>query len=120
MQTVLLKSKIHRATVTATELDYEGSLAIDAELMEQAGLMPYEKILCANLRNGERFETYAIPAPAGSRQIVLNGAAAHLGKPGDQLIIMSFAQVDVAQATGWRPQVVVLDTHNNVQKQKAA
>lgn len=120
MQVLLLKSKIHQATVTGADLDYEGSLAIDAELMAQAGLWPYEKILCANLSNGERFETYAIPAPSGSRQIVLNGATAHLGKPGDQLIIMSFAQVEAEQAASWRPQVVVLDAHNNIRKPKAA
>lgn len=120
MQVLLLKSKIHRATVTAAELDYEGSLAIDAELMREAGLAPYEKVLCANLTNGQRFETYAIPAPAGSRQIVLNGATAHLGKPGDRLIIMSFAPVAPAEAQGWQPQVVVLDTQNNIQKQKGA
>jgi aspartate 1-decarboxylase len=114
MQVLLLKSKIHRATVTAAELDYQGSLAIDAELMEQAGLLPYEKILCANLTNGHRFETYAIPAPRGSRQIVLNGATAHLGNRGDELIIMSFASVDTAQAKAWRPQVLVLGPNNTI------
>ena len=94
----LLKSKLHRAEVTAANLEYEGSMSIDRDLMDKAGLLPYERILCSNMANAARFETYAIPAERGSGQIVLNGAAAHLGKPGDRLTIMSFTQVDSAQA----------------------
>lgn len=112
MQLNLVKSKIHRAEVTDTSLNYEGSLAIDSELMALAGLRPYERILCSNMANGERFETYAIPAPAGSKTISLNGAAAHLGKRGDLITIMSFALADEREAINWRPQVVVLGAAN--------
>src|SRR5512140_4044007 len=100
----LLKSKIHRATVSAASVDYEGSLTIAADLMEASGLRPYERILCGNMANGERFETYAIPGPAGSRLIQLNGATAHLGQVGDRLTIMSFAQVEAGEAGGWVPR----------------
>lgn len=89
----LLRTKLLRAEVTGARLDYEGSLAIDIELMNLVGMLPYEKILVGNLANGERFETYAIPAPAGTREICLNGATAHLGKPGDLLVIMTFAEL---------------------------
>ena len=82
MLTHLLKSKIHRAQVTAANLEYEGSMTIDRDLMDKVGLLPYERILCGNMANGERFETYAIPAEAGSGQIILNGATARLGKVG--------------------------------------
>src|SRR5580765_1507616 len=114
MQIQILKSKIHRASVTASSLDYEGSLSIDAALMEQCGLFPYERILCSNLANGERFETYAIPGPAGSRAIILNGATAHLGQPGDLLTIMSYTVVDEALAKKWKPRIALLDENNNV------
>ncbi|NGO38100.1 aspartate 1-decarboxylase [Limisphaera ngatamarikiensis] len=117
MQVLLLKSKIHRAVVTAGNVDYEGSLGIDRDLMDRVGLFPYEKILCGNLANGERFETYAIPAPRGSRAIVLNGATAHLGKPGDRLVIMSYTWVDEALARDWRPRVIVLGEGNQVLEQ---
>jgi aspartate 1-decarboxylase len=108
----LLKSKIHRARVTAGDVDYEGSLGIDRDLMDKVGLLPYERILCSNMANGERFETYAIAAERGSGQIVLNGAAALLGKRGDRLTIMSFAEVDSAEAKSWKPQVIVLGEGN--------
>lgn len=114
MQIHLLKSKIHRARVTGGNLDYEGSMTIAADLMEQAGLQPYERILCSNMANGERFETYAIPGPKGSGAIILNGAAAHLGKAGDLLTIMSFAEVDASQSVGWQPRVIVLGEKNGV------
>jgi len=110
----LLKSKIHRARVTAANVAYQGSLGIDQDLMDRVGLLPHERILCGNLANGARFETYAIPAPRGSRAIVLNGAVAHLGKVGDRLTIMSFALVDEAKARKWRPRVVVLGARNEV------
>lgn len=114
MQIHLLKSKIHRARVTGGNLDYEGSLTISVDLMEKVGLLSYERILCSNMANGERFETYAIPGPRGFGAIVLNGAAAHLGKSGDRLTIMSFAEVDVAQAGDWQPRVIVLGENNAV------
>lgn len=112
MQVSLLKSKLLRAEVTDSALHYEGSLAIDAALMEQVGLQRYEKILVANIANGERFETYAIEAPKGSHTISLNGAAAHKGKLGDLLIIMSFAQFEGAEAKAWQPKVLVLADRN--------
>jgi aspartate 1-decarboxylase len=112
MQLNLLKSKIHRAEVTDTSLNYEGSLAIDSEIMALVGLRQYERILIGNMANGERFETYAIPAPAGSKVISLNGATAILGKRGDLLTIMSFAVVDETEAAQWQPRVVVLGDAN--------
>jgi aspartate 1-decarboxylase len=110
----LLKSKIHRAQITAADLNYEGSLTIAADLMEKVGLRPHERILCSNLANGERFETYAIPGPAGSGVIVLNGATAHLGNAGDRITVMSFAQVDIEEAGRWHPRVIVLGEKNSI------
>lgn len=112
MQVTLLNSKLLRAEVTDCALHYEGSLAIDAALMEQVGMRPYEKILVANIANGERLETYAIEAPRGSHTISLNGAAAHKGQIGDLLVIMSFAQFDEAEAKAWKPKVLVLADGN--------
>ena len=118
MQLNLLKSKIHRAEVTDTSLNYEGSLAIDSEIMAMVGLLPYERILIGNMGNGERFETYAIPAPAGSKMISLNGGTAHLGKRGDLITIMSFTLIDAKEAPTWQPRVVVLgDANTKVIKQ---
>lgn len=112
MQIYLLKSKIHRAQVTAGSLDYEGSLTIPRDLMNEVGIHPYERILCSNLANGNRFETYAIPGEAGSGAIILNGATAHLGKPGDRLTIMSFASVESQDVAAWQPRVIVLGNNN--------
>ena len=110
----VLKSKIHRGEVTAANLDYEGSMTIDRDLMDRVGLLPYEKILCSNLANAARFETYAIPGERGSGQIVLNGAAAHLGKAGDRLTIMSFTDVELGEAKFWKPHVIVLGEKNAI------
>jgi aspartate 1-decarboxylase len=112
MQLNLLKSKIHRAEVTDQSLHYEGSLAIDSEFLALVGLLPFERILVSTTANGERFETYAIAAPAGSRTFSLNGATAHLGKRGDIITIMSFAQVDEREAPTWKPRVLVLAEGN--------
>lgn len=112
MQLNLLKSKIHRAEVTDLSLHYEGSLAVDSEFMEIVGLREYEKILVGNMANGERFETYAIKAPAGSKTISLNGATAHLGNKGDLLTIMSFANVEAEEARNWDPKVLLLGEAN--------
>lgn len=114
MQVHLLKSKIHRAQVTAASLDYEGSLTIAEDLMEKAGLLPYERILGSNLANGERFETYVIKGERGSGAIELNGAVAHLGKIGDRLTIMSFTEMDAARARNWTPRVIVLGKKNKI------
>jgi aspartate 1-decarboxylase len=114
IQIHLLKSKIHRATVTAGDVNYEGSLGIDQDYMDRVGLLPYERILCGNMANGERFETYAIPAQRGSRSIILNGAVAHLGKRGNKLTIMSYAAVSKTQAKKWKPRVIVLGPGNQI------
>ena len=89
-------------------------MTIDRALMDKVGLIPYEKILCSNLANAARFETYAIPGDRASGAIILNGAAAHLGKPGDRLTIMSFTQVDARKAKSWKPRVIVLGDNNAV------
>jgi aspartate 1-decarboxylase len=114
MEIHLLKSKIHRAQVTASSLNYEGSLSIASDLMEAANLLPYERILCSNLANGRRFETYAIPAEHGSGTIGLNGATAHLGEIGDRLTIMSYAIVEAKEAKNWRPRIIVLGEKNAI------
>jgi len=110
----LLKSKIHRAAVTAASVDYEGSLTIAKDLAERVGLRPYERILVGNLANGERFETYVILGPAGSGAIELNGATAHLGEIRDRLTIMSFTWIDEQAAAAHIPAVIVLDEKNRV------
>ena len=112
MEITLLKSKLLKAEVTDRALHYEGSLAIDAGLMEQVGLRRYEKILVSNIANGERFETYAIEAPKDSNTISLNGAAAHKGELGDLLVIMSFANMTEKEADAWKPRVLVLGEGN--------
>ena len=118
MQIHLLKSKIHRAQVTASSLDYEGSLTISLDLMERAGLLPYERVLCSNLANGERFETYVIPGRRASGEIVLNGATAHLGKVGDRLTIMSYTLVEETLAKKWHPRVLVLGERNAIETER--
>ena len=114
MLVYLLKSKIHRAQVTGANTAYEGSLTIDRDFMDKVGLLPYEKILCSNLANAARFETYAIPGDRASGDIILNGAAAHLGRPGDRLTIMSFTQVHASKARSWKPRVIVLGDNNSI------
>ncbi len=114
MNILLLKSKLHQATVTGVDMNYEGSVVIDSALMEEVDLQPYEKVLVANMATGARFETYAIPAPPGSGTIVLNGATARLGQIGDRLIIFAFAQVPRSEARSFAPRVVQLDENNRV------
>lgn len=114
MHLTLLKSKIHRATVTGASLDYEGSLTVSADLAELVGLIPYEKILVSNLNNGERFETYAIFGEARHGIIELNGATAHLGKIGDRLTIMNFACYTPEEAALHAPRVAVLNGKNEI------
>ena len=105
MLITLLKAKLHRIRVTEADLDYEGSLTLDPDDMEAVGIVPYEKILVADLENGNRFETYAIAGRRGSRVCCLNGAVARLGKVGYRLIVMCFAQVSPDEAAGWQPKV---------------
>ena len=101
----ILKSKLHRIRVTEACLDYEGSLTLDPDDMEAVGIVPYEKILCADVENGNRFETYVIAGRRGSGVCCLNGAAARKGKVGDRLIVMAFANVSPEEAAGWQPKV---------------
>ena len=115
MRRTLFKSKIHRATVTQADLDYEGSVTIDADLMRAADILPYEKVHIWNRTNGNRLETYALEAPAGSGVVCVNGAAAHLAKPGDLVIIATFGEAaDEAEARAWRPTVVHVDGNNRI------
>jgi len=114
MDIFLLKSKIHRATVTGGDVNYEGSLTISADLMEKCGLQEYEKILCGNMANGNRWETYVIKGKRGAGEIIMNGAVAHLGKKGDVLTIMNFAAVSQKKAKKWQPRVVVLGKKNKI------
>lgn len=110
----MLTGKIHTARITACELDYEGSLEIDPEILAEAGILPYEKILVVNRNNGERLETYAIPGKPGSRRFCLNGPAAHKGKVGDVVTIMAFSLVDEREASCYEPTIVVLDAKNEI------
>jgi aspartate 1-decarboxylase len=114
MQLTLLKAKLHRACVTHAELDYEGSCAIDAELLELAGILEYEQIQIYNVTGGERFTTYAIRAEAGSRIISVNGAAAHKARPGDRVIICAYGSMSEQEAKLHKPKLVYLDEHNRV------
>ncbi|MDD2479683.1 MAG: aspartate 1-decarboxylase [Victivallaceae bacterium] len=114
MQKIMLTGKIHTARLTACELDYEGSLEIDLDLLEQSEIMPYEKILVVNRNNGERLETYAIPGTRGSRVFCLNGPAAKRGNVGDVVTIMAFSALTMDEARNHCPRVIVLDGENRV------
>jgi len=114
MKRTLLKSKIHRGTITEADLTYEGSLTLDPEFMHHADLLPYEKVHVVNINNGARFETYVIQGVPGSRTICLNGAAARLGQVGDKVIIMSYVNVDEVEARELEPTIVLLDDENNI------
>lgn len=112
----LLKSKIHRAVVTGAELDYEGSIGVDAELLRAVDIAENESVHVWNISNGQRVETYAIAAAPGQREIVLNGAAARLFHPGDQVIIASFCWLDESELARHQPKIALLDEHNNIAK----
>ncbi|MFF3749369.1 aspartate 1-decarboxylase [Streptomyces sp. NPDC002018] len=114
MLRTLFKSKIHRATVTQADLHYVGSVTVDAELMEAADLLPGELVHIVDIDNGARLETYVIEGERGSGVIGINGAAAHLVHPGDLVILISYAQMDDAEAHGFTPRVVHVDTDNRV------
>src|SRR3954471_10611553 len=111
---IMMKSKIHRATVTQADLDYVGSMTLDADLMDAADLLDGEQVAIVDITNGARIETYVIPGPRGSGVIGINGAAAHLVHPGDLVILISYAQMDDATARTFRPQVVHVDAANRV------
>ena len=112
MQLTLLKGKIHRATITQCDLNYEGSISVDAALLERSGILPHEQVDVLNINNGERFTTYAIPAPAGSGTIGVNGAAARLAQKGDLVIIVAYARMEEAEAKSYSPRVLLVDGNN--------
>lgn len=114
MQLTMLKAKLHRGRVTHAELEYEGSCAIDGRLLEAAGILEYEQIQIYNLRNGERFTTYAIRAEEGSGVISVNGAAAHKADPGDRIIICTYVALDQREARLFKPTLVYLDETNRI------
>lgn len=114
MQLTLLKTKLHRACVTHSELEYEGSCAIDGKLMQAAGINEYEQIQIYNITNGERFITYAIRAESGSNIISVNGAAAHKASPGDRIIICAYAALDEKEVANFKPTMVYLDDNNAI------
>jgi aspartate 1-decarboxylase len=116
MQRSMLKSKIHRATVTSANLDYEGSLTIDADLLEAADMLPFEQIHVWDVTNGARLTTYAMPGERGSGIVCVNGAGAHLVKPGDLVIVATYAQMDAAEAKKHRPIVVLVGEKNRIKK----
>jgi aspartate 1-decarboxylase len=106
MLLTLLKGKIHGATVTGADLHYQGSIAIDRQWLEEAGILPNEQVQIYNVTNGQRLTTYAIEADAGSRAILLNGAAARRASPGDTIIVAAYAQMDENEARAWQPKLV--------------
>lgn len=114
MRRTLFKSKIHRAVLTGANLDYEGSIAVDRDLMDAADLLPYEKVQVLNLSNGSRLETYVIEAQRGSGEVQLNGPAARLGHTGDQVIVVSYAEYAEEEAAGHAPTVVRVDERNRL------
>jgi aspartate 1-decarboxylase len=120
MLRVMMKSKIHRATITQAEMHYEGSLTISAELMRAADILPYEMVHIYNISNGERFETYAIEGEENSGVICLNGAAARKGAPGDLIIITTYATYEAAELAKHQPKVVMVDKNNHLKNTSSA
>lgn len=116
MTITMLKAKIHRATVTQAELDYVGSITVDMDLLEQAGILEYEKVQIVDVNNGSRFETYTIAGERGSGVMCLNGAAARMVQTGDKIILMAYAQVTPEEASELRPTVLFVDKKNKVTK----
>ena len=116
MTITMLKAKIHRATVTQAELDYVGSITVDMDLLEQAGILEYEKVQIVDVNNGSRFETYTIAGERGSGVMCLNGAAARMVQTGDKIILMAYAQVMLEEASELRPTVLFVDEKNKVTK----
>jgi aspartate 1-decarboxylase len=120
MRRTIFKSKIHRATVTHADLDYEGSVTLDADLMRAADILPYEQVAIWNVTRGSRLETYALEGPAGSGVVCVNGAAAHHNRPGDLVIIATFAEMEEAEARAHQPTVVLVDEQNRINEAGAA
>ena len=117
MQRFMLKSKIHRATLTGTELDYEGSITVDQNLLEKADMLPGEQVHVLNINNGKRLVTYTISAPRGSGTVLLNGPAARLGIVGDKVIIISYCQISSDKAKNMKAKIVLLDDKNRPKEQ---
>jgi len=113
MQRCILKSKIHRATLTGTDLDYEGSITIDAELLEKADILPGEQVHVLNINNGQRFITYTIAADRGTGAVMLNGPAARRGQLGDKVIILSYCQLSTDKARELQTKTIFVDSENN-------
>jgi aspartate 1-decarboxylase len=120
MKVSVCKSKIHKARITECDLNYEGSLEINIDYMDEVGMVPYERILVVNATNGERLETYAIPGPPGKPVFRLNGAAARRGAVGDTITIMSFGILDEEESRGFVPKVIVLDESNAIAERKGS
>ena len=116
MLLTMMKAKLHRATVTQADLEYEGSIAIDSDLLEASGILPHEQVDVLNITTGHRFTTYAIEAPRGSRTIGVNGAAARLVQKGDKVIVVTYCQIESEQARNYAPTVVLLDERNGVKR----
>ena len=116
MRRIMMKSKIHRATLTGTELDYQGSIAIDKTLLEAADILPGEQVHVLNLSSGARLVTYAIQAEAGSGTVMLNGPAARMGVPGDLLVVLTYCAVSDEEARAFRPKVVRVTAQNRLRK----
>lgn len=114
MRVEVLKSKIHRARITGKDVHYEGSLTLDPDLMDAAGIVPYEKIQVVNVNNGSRLETYVIPGRRGSGEVVLNGAAARWGEVGDPVILLTYAQLEEHELPNYSPRIVYVDEQNRV------
>lgn len=112
MQRIMLKSKIHRAKITETQIDYEGSITVDADLLKMSDILPGEQVHVLNLNNGNRLVTYTIPATKGSGAIILNGPAARLGEIGDLIIIISYAHYNTTQSKKLKAKVITVDKHN--------
>jgi aspartate 1-decarboxylase len=116
MLLTMLKAKLHRATVTGADLDYEGSIAIDRDLLDASGMLLHEQVDVLNISTGGRFTTYTIEAPRGSRQIAVNGAAARLVQTGDKVIIVAYCQLPAEEARNYRPSVVILGEGNEIER----
>ena len=116
MLLTLMKAKLHRATVTQADLDYEGSIAIDRDLLDASGILPHEQVDVLNITNGQRFTTYAIEAPRGSKVIGVNGAAARLVQKHDKVIVVAYCQMPAGEARNYAPTVVLLGDDNNVKR----
>ena len=114
----MFKAKLHRLRVTQADLYYEGSITVDQELLDTAGILPYEKVQVVNVNNGNRLETYTIPGEPGERTVCLNGPAARLAATGDQVIVISYAELTPSEARQHHPRVVLVDEDNNVKETK--